>query len=90
LPSTSCCEFDSIDRAVARLPAFLTPSHPDRFLHALRIREALGASIYSQQGSKMDNSGQQSTGGNNGLWITLAFIIGLPIALVVIRSLTGG
>jgi hypothetical protein len=38
----------------------------------------------------MDNSGQQSTGGNNGLWITLAFIIGLPIALVVIRSLTGG
>lgn len=39
----------------------------------------------------MDNSNQpQSTNSAAGLWITLAFLIGLPIALIVIRKIWGG
>jgi hypothetical protein len=39
----------------------------------------------------MDNDKQpQTSTSNGGLWIALAFLIGLPILLVVIRKYWGG
>ncbi len=37
----------------------------------------------------MNKDQQPSSTSANGLWITLAFLIGLPVALIIIRKVWG-